>query len=173
MEQIKIFYWSFFVYYENYHVIGLQRTGTNWLHALIKENFNVKRRQNFWKHLTPLGQKSDYNNLHGPEHSNLILHEKIFYIVTDKNLEQWKKSISKRKVDFFVSHNFPDEENKNVEDIFYAWQKWKIENIDKNNFYYKNYNDWNNNWKEYLNEIKEITNWKTNHKNFVAVERRF
>jgi hypothetical protein len=161
--------------FENYHVIGLQRTGTNWLHALIKENFAVKRKQTFWKHLTPLGQAEedkDYGNLYGPAGSDLFLDPKVFYVVTDKEFGKWIESLKKRRVDFWVSHNFYKEE-KTYEEVYDSWQDWKEKNLEQKNFFYKPYEEWNKNWKMYLNEIQKITKWKRKHSEFVGVYRRF
>jgi len=161
------------VKYKHYHVIGLQRTGTNWLHATVKENFEVTRKQTFWKHLTPLGQNPNYHNIHGPLGSLLELDPDVFYIVTCKNFDAWCQSIKKRRVDFWISHNFPNSEEKKIEDIYYAWVKWKNNNINKKNFFYKNYEDWNKNWKTYFSEIEKITGWQKKYDNYITINKRF
>jgi hypothetical protein len=160
------------VKYKHYHVIGLQRTGTNWLHATVKENFVVERKQTFWKHLTPKGQNPNYHNVHGPAGSLLCLDPDVFYIATCKDFDTWCQSINKRRVDFWVSHIFPNEE-KHFEDIYYPWIKWKNANLHKENFYYKDYKDWNSNWQQYFDEIKEITGWYKKHDNYITVNKRF
>ena len=161
--------------YEHYHVIGLQRMGTNWLHALIKKNFKVTRNQTFWKHLTPLGQNEDedYENIYGPEGSNLTLDNNTFYIATCKDYDTWVTSLKKRKVDFWRSHNFPNPEDKKYHEIYNPWVAWKDSNTNKENFYYKDYTDWNKNWKTHLAEIQTITGWKTYFDDFVSVDNRY
>jgi hypothetical protein len=159
--------------FEYYHVIGLQRTGTNWLHSLVKKNFKVKRKQNFWKHLSPIGQNENYHNVHGPAGSDLTLDPNVFYIVTNKDFGKWIESIKKRRVDFWTSHNFPDKENKTFEDVYYPWQEWKNSNLNKENFFYRDYEDWNSNWKKHFETIAKLTGWEKLQEDFVSEERRF
>ena len=87
-------------------------------------------------------------------------------------LYKWIKSLKKRRVDFWVSHNFYKEE-KTYEEVYDSWQDWKEKNLEQKNFFYKPYEEWNKNWKMYLNEIQKITKWKRKHSEFVGVYRRF
>jgi len=140
-------------------VIGLQRTGTNWINELIKKNFVVQPEKSFWKHLTPLGvkNKASIKNFS----TNLTLNEQTLYIATSKDFDTWSKSLDRKIVDFNKTHK-----TSNRKEVYQAWMEWKKSVIDKPNFYYHDYMHWLYNWQDILQEIYLITGWKKTFKFF-------
>lgn len=151
--------------YKFFDVIGLQRTGTNWLRLVVETNYDVERNNTFWKHMTPLGTVTrptieDKTNL-----KNFYLRDDTFYIATLKDYDVWMDSLTNRKsADAFRSHN-----SKNMHEIWNSWNTWKDSNLESDNFYYKNYLDWLQNWKEYFTEIEKITGWVRKTKDLTSV----
>jgi hypothetical protein len=149
--------------YENYQSLGMERSGTNWLNQLILINFEVnsiKENKSFWKHLTPLGVKENLfknNNKSYINIESLILKDSTFYIGSYKEYDTWIKSIKNKSYHIHVHNtktNFPEKE------IYNSWLNWAKSQLHKENFYMKKYTDWLKNWKSYLSEIKQITNWQ-------------
>jgi hypothetical protein len=150
--------------YNNYHVIGLQRTGTNWINDLIHHNFEVEPVQTgFWKHLTPLGatprRKPEYLKWKWKS-EDLVLNSNTLYIATSKRKSVWEKSLKKNSEDFSFTHR------KSSDEVYEAWHKWKDSQKHKENFLFYYYDEWYNNWETYLEEIYLITKWKKKHNNF-------
>lgn len=169
--------------FTNYHVVGLQRSGTNWIHRLMEHNFPdipCYSNQAHWKHLTPLGINPDWvENRHGKEQKafgyfpdafdlqNLELeNQSILFIGTHKTLDVWKASIRRRKVDFIQTHNHPDKGaakhlmEASLNCVWNSWESWRQDSMSKPNFYYRDYQDWFENWNIYLRDIQNITGWK-------------
>lgn len=157
--------------FEEYHVIGLQRTGTNWINELIKLNFEVSpTNYSFWKHLTPIGTRPiNGHYLHWKiSTKDLILKDNVFYIATSKEFNLWQKSLRRNAEDFSITHKGVVEYNQKSTKIIYdSWHSWKNEQIVKPNFFYKDYMDWLENWELHLNEIHIKTGWKKRHEKFV------
>lgn len=160
--------------YENYQSIGMHRSGTNWLNKLISINFEVEKvdvSESFWKHLTPLGVKEkpfhwDQRKQHVNVES-LILKDSIFYIASYKDYDTWIESIKNKSFDFHIHDtktNFPEKE------VYDSWLNWAKSQLHKENFYMKKYTDWLKNWKSYLSEIKQITNWQIRQPEWVETE---
>lgn len=153
--------------YKKYHVIGLQRTGTNWLNELIQYNFYVEPTQaDFWKHLTTLGVKSrrNYWRQWNVMEKDLFLKDDTFYIATSKDWELWCESLRKNAEDFSKSHRGVIYKNPNgTRDVYNAWHDWKNKQLSCDNFVYHNYLDWFKNWQTYLEDIHKATGWKKKH----------
>ncbi len=158
--------------YNKFKVVGLQRTGTNWLNELIKENFVVEPDVGtFWKHMTPLGvnQMTFKKFQHGRTISNMdlknfILDDNTFYIATSKDYNIWLESLERNPEDFYITHS-----TKSTKDVYNAWYNWKKHQLYKKNFIYHNYVQWLNNWEDYLEDIHNITKWKKKHRYYVNV----
>jgi len=157
--------------YEYYKVIGLQRSGTNWINELIKHNFYVEPIPKYpmYKHLTPLGvQPGKLKELlpGATDLKNLELRDDMFFIGTQKPFELWKKSIKRKSVDFYRSHNY----DKNpFTEVWNSWDVWKNTKVHKKNFYFQPYLKWLDNWPEYLEDIQTITGWQRKHAEFQNV----
>lgn len=157
--------------YDSYQVIGLQRTGTNWINELIKLNFKAPERKVFWKHLTFLGIKEERIPRYAKYGLNLKTREKTFFIVTSKPFELWQKSIERNPEDFFNSHDFQSEDP--INEVYMLWSEWQRKHLNEHNFYYKDYLEWFDHWELLLAEIQDITGWEKRYKNkgFVNVEK--
>lgn len=151
-----------------FKIIGLQRTGTNWLNELIKENFIVEEDDgNFWKHLTPFGTKANARLLHYKgSPSDLILQSDTFYIATSKDYDLWLKSLTRNCEDFYVTHT-----STNKKFIYDSWHKWIKENSNKKNLFYRNYMNWLTDWETSFEEIEQITGWERRHDAFKNVSK--
>lgn len=156
--------------YKNYQVIGLQRTGTNWLNDLVKHNFEVEPvSKGFWKHLTPLGGRPRTKRYLHWKHKaeDLILEDNVFYVATSKDWDTWLDSLNRNAQDFSITHAGVFRNNiPSTKKVYEAWHDWRIQNQDMPNFFYRDYLDWLNNWKEYFDKIHVITKWKKKHKTF-------
>ena len=160
--------------YSNYKVIGLQRTGTNWLNELIKHNFKIDQedeKTTFWKHLTPIGTKelaksrSKNGLLMGTvKIEDLYLNNTTLYIATSKEYNLWMQSLKRNAEDFYLTHN--DSSIK----VYNSWHEWKNSQQNKENFIYYDYIDWLDNWKDYLEEIHIKTRWVKKYGTFKNVE---
>ena len=149
--------------YKYFKVIGLQRSGTNWISEIITTNFSDVRPSNtFWKHLTPLGVKKSKLSRRADTVRTLEFRDDTFYIATMKDFELWKKSIDRKPIDFYTTHNY----NENIKEVHDSWIHMRNDNLHKENFFYKNYLDWLKNWKSYCLEIEHMTGWKRKHKGF-------
>ena len=161
--------------FKQYQVIGLQRTGTNWINELIKLNFKVKPIHNsFWKHLTPLGIKYRRGHfLHWKTSvDDLVLKDDVFYIATSKEFNLWKQSLKRNAEDFTITHKGVIRNNpQSTQRIYDAWHNWKNEQIENPNFFYKDYMDWLHNWESYLNEIHIKTGWEKTHNQFINITK--
>ena len=158
--------------YNNYFVVGLQRTGTNWLNHLIRDNFKIeaiprdfKNPKYFWKHRTELPIQPKSQACKKP----FVLSPDVFYIATSKDFPLWKISIDRKCVDVYRTHKTTNP--KDLREIHDSWQVIKNKHLHEENFYYHNYIDWLNNWEKYLAEIAEITKWERKHSNFVNVTK--
>jgi len=157
--------------YVSYQVLGLQRTGTNWLKELIQHNFYIKPvNEGFWKHLTPLGGKESYSkrfNQWKYKPQDLILENNILYIATSKELNLWLNSLRKNAEDFYLAQNETLRNNTDsAVKVYNAWHNWKKQQLSKTNFIYHDYIDWMNKWETYLLDIENKTGWKRKHKTF-------
>lgn len=152
--------------YRGFKVVGLQRTGTNWISELIKKNFVIEEYDyGFWKHLTPLGTKENANLAHySGKIEDLVLDETIFYIATSKTYKLWLQSLARSRQDFDVTHS-----TSNTELIYDSWFLWKDKVINKRNFYYHDYIEWLNKWEQKLEEIEQITGWQKRYNAFYNV----
>lgn len=144
--------------YTSYQVIGLQRSGTNWVNQLIKANFKVKEKRSFWKHLTTLGVKGHRKERYSKYGLRLEPENSTYFIVLSKDFVTWSESIERNSEDFFNSHDFRTEEP--LKEVYDAWFKWINLQSDKDNFYHIDYLDWLENWEQKLSEIQSITGWK-------------
>lgn len=161
--------------YNNYKVIGLQRTGTNWLNELIKHNFKIEpevEKTTFWKHLTPIGTKelakarSKNGFLMGMVNvEDLYLNDTTLYIATSKEYNIWVQSLKRNAEDFYLTHSDPS-----TTKVYNSWHEWKNSQQNKQNFIYHDYIDWLNNWKDYLEEIHIKTKWMKKHDTFRNTE---
>jgi len=159
--------------YKSYHVIGLQRTGTNWLNELIKLNFYVEPAlDTFWKHLTPMGTKHraqhrGYFDPWGCTKQDLYLKDHIFYIATSKEWDLFVESINRNAEDFGKTHNRVTRAKPDATRLVYdAWCNWRNHQIGKDNFYWCDYLHWLNNWEEELKIIQYQTGWKRRNNHF-------
>jgi len=183
--------------YGHFTVLGLQRSGTNWIEGLIKENFEVSSVRKWpdwahWKHLTPLGVNPDFYDPDGkptpdrkiavdhPQMFDLrhldLWHEGVLHIGVQKKFSVWCDSINRNPVDFRQSHNHPDPEaaSKLLPEALYVvykeWDTWKSNHVNrKHNFIFKTYDQWLDNWPEILSEIHEKTGWERSNKTWVNV----
>lgn len=163
--------------YQSYHVIGLQRTGTNWLNELIKVNFHVEPAlDTFWKHLTPMGTKhrvqhTDYFKHWGCTKQELYLKDHIFYIATSKEWDLFVESINRNAEDIGKTHNgIKTKDTEGTKVVYESWCNWRNQQIGKDNFYWCDYLDWLHNWEEHLIIIQYQTGWKRRNNHFVPVE---
>lgn len=139
--------------YSKFKVLGLQRTGTNWINELIKNNFSVEEEQGFWKHLTPLGVKKNAPLRHFKSYFDIK--DDTFYILVSKPKKMWKISIERNCVDFYKTHKV-----SNLDEVYNSWISWKNDVVINKNFYYNDYNFWLDNWEDYLKEISNLTGWQ-------------
>lgn len=163
---------------ENFHVVGLQRTGTNWIKTLILKNFYVCHNDTFWKHLTNLNVKSSFLRLNkengqldllNKNYWSLSVKNNVFYISTSKEYNLWLTSLKRNPMDFYISH---DTKTSNTElEVYNEWNKWKNIQINNKNFYHKDYVDWLNNWKIYFEEIEHLNKWKRKFSKFKNIEK--
>lgn len=164
--------------YRSYHVIGLQRSGTNWLNELIKINFYVEpATDTFWKHLTPAGTKrtaqyKGYFDPWGCTVQDLYLKDHIFYIATSKEWDLWQVSINRNGEDINKTHSWITRkgDTAGTKRVYDIWCHWRNKQIDKDNFYWCDYLDWLHNWEEHLKNIQDQTGWKRRNNHFVPVE---
>jgi hypothetical protein len=159
--------------YEYFKVIGLQRSGTNWINQLILHNFYVNSIPKYpmYKHLTPLGIKRgalSEARQGATDLKNLKLRDDMFFIGTQKPFNVWRKSIGRNSRDFYSSHNFKDRKTAHRE-VWDSWDQWKNSKLHKQNFYFKPYLSWLDNWPVYLAEIEQLTGWKRKHNEFQNV----
>lgn len=163
--------------YEYYQVIGLQRTGTNWLNELIKLNFDVQPvDRGFWKHLTPLGTKHHASRRfkhwkHQAE--ELVLTKSVFYIATSKEWGMFVESLNRNAEDFGKTHNGvrPNHDVEGTKKVYEAWHNWKAKQMHKPNFYYHDYMDWLRYTENYLEDIHMRTNWTRRHRTWQPVRK--
>lgn len=165
--------------YNLYAVIGLQRTGTNWINELVRHNLDIKSDNKHgsrycWKHWTPLGLRE---TCHYKKYANpIFLHmDNCFYIATSKPFDMWVKSLERwTKSDFNYSHQIPTgcvTPDQQYKAVYEAWHEWKDLQKGRPNFYFKTYLDWLDNWKEYLDEISHIGQFKKRVSSFQNVKR--
>ena len=161
-------------------VMGLQRTGTNWISSLIKLNFNVPELERlFWKHKTiPYPTKYPYFNLlHGLDikkddispvfkYSQVAHAADVFYILVSKDYDLWMESIDRNAVDVYMTHQGINGRH-DLKKLHDAWMATKDALSEKDNVYYRRYEDWYVNWKEYLEEIEQLTGWERKHDEFL------
>ena len=165
--------------YHSFKVLGLQRSGTNWLKNLISHNFLINPYPDkiYWKHLTPLGVHNDckrknsylcrnFNTLFNTQHLNLNLEDgTIFYIAVQKKIDLWCKSIHRKPVDFRYTHRCTDLSDqrrlgaKSLEEVWNSWDNWKNISLQKSNFFFKDYLCWLEDWQVLLAQIHELTGW--------------
>jgi hypothetical protein len=160
--------------YKKYHVIGLQRTGTNWLNKLIQHNFEVEPAlDTFWKHLTPAGTKWQHQHRLDPwgcTVQELYLKDDIYYIATSKNWELFCDSIRRNAEDFPKTHNLVRRKDiKGTRQVYDMWMTWAAQKIGEPNFYWHDYLDWLQNWEVYFEYLEKKNNWKRKHKKFENV----
>jgi hypothetical protein len=151
--------------YKYFKVIGLQRTGTNWLREIITSNFNdLEVPETFWKHLTPLGVKEGkVTRRYDSYYLDLKLRDDTFYIATMKDFDLWIKSLDRKPIDTYKTHMY----NNDIKEVFDSWNNWRDTQLSMKNFYFKNYTDWLKNWKIYFEEIESITGWKRKHSEII------
>lgn len=147
--------------------IGVQRTGTNYIEYLLRENFEVYSHsclEVFWKHALP----SEVPNLKRKiEQRNLIL------IIVRKPFDLWYKSISKYKADF---HKRRFDVYGNYNKMFAFYKKWYIDWIiycERNGIQYEvleyldvveNFSAVLSKWKKKFNLNKKARIYKNVHK---------
>jgi hypothetical protein len=164
--------------YKSYHVIGFQRTGTNWLNELIKLNFHIEpATDTFWKHLTPAGTKRQAQNRGyfdpwGCTVQDLYLKDHTFYIATSKEWPLLLKSINRNAEDIGKTHAWITrrKDTENTKRVYDAWCNWRNQQIGKDNFYWCDYLDWLNNWQDHLKTIQYQTGWKRKYNHFLPVQ---
>lgn len=160
--------------YKKFHVIGLQRTGTNWLNQLILHNFDVEPAlDTFWKHLTPAGTKWQYQHKIDPwgsVESELYLKDDIFYIATSKEWDLFCASINRNAEDFPRSHKYVKRNDpKGTRKVYDMWFEWAEDQKEKPNFFWRDYMDWLHNWEAYFEYLEKRTGWKRKNKQFFNV----
>jgi len=156
--------------YEHFIIVGLQRTGTNWIHSNLVQNFGNRygnQKHDHWKHLTPLGG----NREHWPNRTEMLLdrlklRDNLFYVATQKPFDMWLKSLDRFSANYWETHGHGEASPRNGGGkraqikVWNAWEEWKNQQLGKPNFYYHTYTDWLENWQTYFEEIKEITGWE-------------
>lgn len=170
--------------YKKRHVLGLQRSGTNFLDALISENFEctVDKKPRFWKHLTPYGVKEEFlqiiqdpqrdkimmdPNLYNSNHLTNLRND-VFYVCISKDYNTWIQSIKRMSAEFYKSHNLQTVSNPE-RDIYNTWHEWLNACIDKrDNIYYNTYKNYLVNTENCLREIQQKTNWKLKNSTYVT-----
>lgn len=150
--------------YKRFKVLGLQRSGTNWISTLINQNFKIDEEAGFWKHLTPLGVKNSSSVK--PFTTSIVINSDTFYILVKKDFANWSKSIHRQPEDFYNTHT-----SNNLEVVYQSWTKLKNNLLQNNNMYFRDYLDWLNNWEGYLNEIQAITGWQKRYEEFINVSK--
>lgn len=88
-------------------VIGLQRSGTNWLTELVRHNFDVKVHEGWdctygWKHALPsetmmVHKDGRVSNWGLPMGQLVQWVDDLLVLVVVKDLDSWKKSITKNR----------------------------------------------------------------------------
>lgn len=163
--------------YKKFHVIGLQRTGTNWLNQLILNNFHVEQAtptDTFWKHLTPAGTKWIFQRNLRPwpcTKDDLHIKDDIFYIATSKEWDIFQESINRNAEDLPQSHNkIGTNDPRGTLRVYNMWFEWAKDQEEKPNFFWKDYMDWLHNWEYHFARIEKITGWKRKNKPFLNVD---
>lgn len=186
--------------YNNFHAIGLHRSGTKWLSGLMEENFEVVQTTHlvpFWKHLCPIGGSYRIDQIHqkmSSYHETAFdpihcwnLPDNIFFLVTHKPYDMWVESVLRNPKDFEYAYDFglisepgtyprvyyemthPDLDMEKVQRIYDSWMEFAEYNSGKENFFWRPYIDWLNNWEEYLGMIETRTGWKRKHNEWVPI----
>ena len=161
--------------YEFFIVLGLQRTGTNWVKSIIDTNLSGKNGErvfNHWKHLTPLGVQEKKYIPETMDPDRLNLRDDVLYVATQKPLEMWRTSVTKFPANYNNTHKYTKERPREFqEEIWNSWDQWKNEQMHRPNFYFKEYIDWLYNWETYLAEIQDMTGWERIQDKWTNVER--
>ena len=158
--------------YQYFVILGLQRTGTNWIHANLVKNLSGKwgnQKLDVWKHLTPLGgNRQEWPNRTEMLVDRLNLRDDVFYVATQKPFDMWETSVNRFGGNYYFTHNHSQDTSDQTPptkklakiEIWNAWEQWKDKQLGKPNFYYHTYMDWLQNWQTYFEEIQEITGWE-------------
>jgi len=119
--------------YKKFKVVGLQRSGTNWIAALISKNFVVQEdlTTTFWKHLTPMGVKNT-QECSEPFYQleNFVIRPDTFYVATKKNFQLWTESIKRKPMDTHRTHI------GSLDQIHDSWCGWAKDQSSQENFFY-------------------------------------
>lgn len=160
--------------YKKVKVIGLQRSGTNWLTQLIKINLNIEVYENhiipFFKHAFPSEHQlklyitKEQITTEMPI-KYIALHPEELFIMVYKPLSKWIASIKKNKVDLPSKH--PEIYKNDILDEEAARDLWKYymqmwEKIKLPNFHIILYDEVLTDYIEFLKFLETKFNIKKN-----------
>lgn len=139
--------------YRKVKILGLQRSGTNYLQALIKKNFNCEVFEDpldpFFKHAFPIESVINITPVKNPNPRKTYIKvtnipeqtvkskKNILFILIHKELEKWIVSIQNYPADLELKHNnlfdygslIVDKAKKFYHRYHYSWMQIDQENL--------------------------------------------
>jgi hypothetical protein len=163
----------------DYHIIGIQRSGTNYLETLIRDNFDgvaLYAARSVWKHSV------DIPTLYKGETPTILIHKNPYTWIESiawRNTVDWLKTQKKYPAD-----EAPEDKdfcvgpkNLNMINLIMTWRDfhdtWHFNNNDSKKLIKIKYEDFliEKTREERLDAIQREFNWKKRHNNWVNPKR--